>query len=61
VCASTARVLYTEAFESAKEAGFELKEEPLTLTPQPKLVEIVRRSQELALSGEGGENEEPKD
>ncbi len=59
--APTARDLYSEAFESAKEAGFELKEEPLTLTPQPKLVEIVRRSQELALSGEGGENEESKD
>ena len=54
----TADTLYKSAFENAQEAGFKLSAEPLCLTPQCKLVEIVRRSQELALSGEGGEEEE---
>ena len=54
----TARTLYKSAFDNAQKAGFELPAEPLRLTPQPKLVDIVRRSQELALSGEGGEEEE---
>ena len=48
-----ARELYKDAFDSARQAGFELQTEPVALTPQPKLVEIVRRSQELALQGEG--------
>jgi CRISPR-associated protein Csb1 len=53
-----ARALYTEAFAAAQRAGFALSSEPLRLTPQEKLIEIVRRSQELALSGEGGEEGE---
>ena len=52
-----ARELYQNAYNAAKEV-FEMPAEPLRLTPQDKLVEIVRRSQELALSGEGGEEEE---
>lgn len=50
-----ARALYQEAFNAARaEAiGFNLLGVPLALTPQPKLIEIVRRSQELALSGAG--------
>ncbi len=49
------RALYKEAFNAARaEAiGFNLLDAPLALTPQPKLIEIVRRSQELALSGAG--------
>src|SRR5262249_24356433 len=35
-----------------------LAAEPIRLTPQDKLVSIVRRSQELALEGEGGEADE---
>lgn len=54
----TARTLYKSAFNKAQQAGFELSAEPLRLTPQPKLVDIVRQSQNLALSGEGGEEEE---
>jgi len=54
----TARALYKQAVETAQRAGFTLSAEPLRLTPQDKLVEIVRKSQELALSGEGGEEEE---
>ena len=54
----TARTLYKSAFDKAQQAGFELPAEPLRLTPQDKLVEIVRKSQNLALSGEGGEEEE---
>ena len=53
-----AHKLYKEAVKAAKDAGFELSAEPLRLTPQDKLVEIVRKSQALALSGEGGEEEE---
>jgi len=53
-----ARALYTEAFDAAKKAGFALAAEPIVLTPQDKLVEIVRKSQELALSGAGGEEGE---
>jgi len=52
-----AHALYTTAFEAAKEAGFTLSAHPLVLTPQDKLVEIVRRSQELALAGAGGEED----
>jgi CRISPR-associated protein Csb1 len=52
-----ARALYEDARRLAVEAGFELLETPLRLTPQEKLVTIVRQSQELALSGAGGEGE----
>ena len=50
-----ARRLYVEAFTAARDVGFELSREPIRLTPQEKLVEIVRRSQRLALEGEGGD------
>lgn len=50
-----ARALYEAAFQDARRAGFNLSAEPLALEPQEKLVEIIRRSQELALSGEGGD------
>lgn len=53
-----ARSLYESAFEAAKNAGFALSAEPLRLTPQEKLVTIVRRSQERALAGTGGEADE---
>jgi CRISPR-associated protein Csb1 len=49
--------LYAEAFKAAKNSGFELQESPLKLMPQPKLVEIVRKSQELALEGKGGDEQ----
>lgn len=51
-----ARTLYLQAHEGAKKAGFRFRS--LTLEPQEKLVEIVRRSRELALEGEGGESDE---
>ena len=51
-----ARELYVEAYRGAEEAGFTFQS--LTLTPQPKLVEIVRRSRELALQGSGGDDDE---
>lgn len=54
---AAAQKLYGEVFALAKQAGFSLQEEPLRLLPQGKLVEIVRKSQELALSGEGGETD----
>ena len=49
------RAQYNAAYDRAVDAGFEF--ESLKLTPQPKLVEIVRRSRELALEGDGGEGE----
>lgn len=52
---SGARALYAEALSSARDAGFDLRQEPVRLTPQPKLIAIVRESQRLALAGEGGE------
>jgi len=55
---SAARNLYTEAFNAAKSCGFMLNETPLELKPQPKLVAIVRESQNLALAGEVGEADE---
>jgi CRISPR-associated protein Csb1 len=56
-----AQRLYAEAYEAARDAGFELAREPIRLRPQDKLVEIVRQSQRKALAGEGGEavEEEP--
>ena len=54
----SARALYREAYGEAEKAGFKFRS--LTLEPQEKLVEIVRRSRELALEGEGGEDENDK-
>jgi CRISPR-associated protein Csb1 len=53
-----AEALYREAFEAATAAGFHLATKPIRLTPQPKLVAIVRKSQELALSGQATEAED---
>jgi CRISPR-associated protein Csb1 len=53
-----ARRLYADSFEAARGAGFDPSTEPVRLVPQDKLVEIVRRSQHLALAGEGGEPDE---
>ena len=52
---ASAQVLYREAYRQAEDAGFAFRS--LTLTPQDKLVEIVRKSRELALEGEGGDDE----
>jgi CRISPR-associated protein Csb1 len=53
-----ARALYAASLDAACKAGFNVAAEPIRLTPQDKLVEIVRRSQTLALEGEGGEADE---
>ncbi|HVV93273.1 MAG TPA: type I-U CRISPR-associated protein Cas7, partial [Hyphomicrobiales bacterium] len=55
---AAARALYKDAFEAAKRAGLTLREVPVRLVPQDKLVTIVKESQRLALEGEGGEAEE---
>jgi len=47
-----ALALYKAAFDEAQKKGFALTDKT-TLMPQDKLVEIVRKSQELALSGAG--------
>ncbi|HUP47745.1 MAG TPA: type I-U CRISPR-associated protein Cas7, partial [Thermoanaerobaculia bacterium] len=49
---SSARDLYAEAYAGAEAAGFQFRS--LRLTPQDKLVQIVRQSREHALAGEGG-------
>ena len=51
-----ARALYGNAYARAESAGFRF--ESISLTPQAKLVEIVRRSRDLALEGAGGEESE---
>ena len=53
-----ALTLYSDSIEVARNVGFDFPLEPIRLFPQPKLVEIVRQSQELALQGQGGEAEE---
>lgn len=53
-----APTLYREAFQEAVSVGFDLKRDPIELKPQEKLVEIVRKSQQLALAGQGGEESE---
>ena len=52
-----ALALYKDAYARAESVGFRF--ESIVLIPQEKLVEIVRRSRELALEGAGGE--EPDD
>lgn len=56
-----ARKLYAEALQTAREAGFDLRVEPTRLTPQDKLVHIVKESQRQALEGKGGEAEDGSD
>jgi CRISPR-associated protein Csb1 len=55
---SMARTLYAETLKAARGAGFELPSKPVRLTPQDKLVHIVKESQRQALEGKGGEAEE---
>lgn len=52
---AAAQALYREAHVRARDAGFAFRS--LTLKPQGKLVEIVSRSRELALEGQGGDDE----
>ncbi len=52
-----ARRLYTEALQAAKRAGFAFPDAPIRLTPQDKLVSIVKESQNRALAGEGGDSD----
>ena len=50
----TAAALYRDAYRNAESAGFRFQS--LTLAPQPKLVEIIRQSREMALAGRGQED-----
>ena len=51
-----AQALHGEAHAQATAAGFRFQS--ITLKPQAKLIEIVRRSRELALEGSGGEEDD---
>ena len=53
-----ARAVYAECVAAVRKTGFTFSSEPLKLKPQAKLVQIVQRSRELALAGEGGEASE---
>jgi CRISPR-associated protein Csb1 len=55
---ATARQLYKQAYKAAREAGFDLKADPVRLTPQDKLIHIVRESQRKALDDETAPDEE---
>ena len=50
--------LLVRTVEEARRRGLTWDPAPLRLTPQPRLVEIVRRSREKALAGEGEEGGE---
>lgn len=50
--------LYGEAISAARSAGFAIESKPIRLTPQKKLVYLVKQSRELALAGKGGETAE---
>jgi CRISPR-associated protein Csb1 len=54
-----ARALHTAAYEAAQAAGFNLDATPVVLTPQDKLVHIVKESQRKALEDASGPDEEP--
>ena len=47
--------IYRQAVAAAKDAGLPWMDDELTLTPSPELVDLVRKSQELAASTAGGE------
>ena len=51
-----ARALYEEVYAQAASVGFQF--ESITLKPQAKLIEVVRRSRALALEGAGGEGDD---
>lgn len=51
----SARNLYREAYTRAEAAGFDFRS--LDLSPQEKLVDIIRQSRELALAGRGAEDD----
>ena len=53
----SALALYIEAVSAARDAGFAYKAEPTQLSPQDKLVSLVKQSRELALIGKGGDAE----
>jgi CRISPR-associated protein Csb1 len=54
-----ARTLHAGAYEAAQAAGFNLDAAPVVLTPQAKLVHIVKESQRKALEDASGADEEP--
>jgi len=50
--ADAAAALFEEAVDEAKKAGFPWNEQPIRLTPQPRLVQLVALSRAKALAGE---------
>lgn len=53
--ADSAIKLFNESVEAAIAAGLPWMEDELILTPSPQLVELVRKSQQLATASAGGE------
>jgi hypothetical protein len=56
--ASHAAALVAEAVEQAKAQGLRWDTHPITLTPSPKLVRLVRRTRELEIIRAEEESEE---
>ena len=56
--ADTAVQVYKSAVAEAKKAGLPWMEKELSLTPSPELVELVKRSQDLAAQVGQDEGEE---
>ena len=59
VTADEAVALHKAAFDAAVSEGFKLNKKLKDLTPQPKLIKIVKKSQQNALGDEGG-GDDPK-
>jgi CRISPR-associated protein Csb1 len=56
-----ATALYAAALKGARAAGFAFARAPIQLTPQDKLVHIVRMSMERALAGQGEAGDDDAD
>lgn len=57
LAAENAIAVLNEAVAKAKELGLSWRAEPLVLTPKPQLVELVKKSQELAVTAAGTEED----
>jgi len=56
-----ARKLYREALKAASDAGFSMHPGPILLTPQPKVVEAIRKSRDPAFKGGEADEDEAEE
>ncbi|GIW72467.1 MAG: hypothetical protein KatS3mg102_2009 [Planctomycetota bacterium] len=57
ITAESALELLRQAIQRCRQLGLDWREEPLRLVPQPRLIELVQRSRELALAGQPPEED----